>query len=177
MNKETKYPYVLFHINGSLYCLNSQYLSKIRPMPDYEKIPKAPASIMGMFRQDDRIVTLMELRTELGYRSMSSECMEFEEMIDARKQDHLNWLSELERCIQKDEPFLLAKDPHQCAFGRWYYNFHTDNQAVAFHLRKIEEPHRKLHEAAIEVETCAKDHDQCHRAGPVPGLRIDADRM
>ena len=153
MNKETKYPYVLFHINGSLYCLNSQYLSKIRPMPDYEKIPKAPASIMGMFRQDDRIVTLMDLRTELGYRSMSSECMEFEEMIDARKQDHLNWLSELERCIQKDEPFLLAKDPHQCAFGRWYYNFHTDNQAVAFHLRKIEEPHRKLHEAAIEVET------------------------
>ena len=90
MNKETKYPYVLFHINGSLYCLNSQYLSKIRPMPDYEKIPKAPASIMGMFRQDDRIVTLMDLRTELGYRSMSSECMEFEEMIDARKQDHLN---------------------------------------------------------------------------------------
>ena len=84
MNKETKYPYVLFHINGSLYCLNSQYLSKIRPMPDYEKIPKAPASIMGMFRQDDRIVTLMDLRTELGYRSMSSECMEFEEMIDAR---------------------------------------------------------------------------------------------
>ena len=163
MNKETKYPYVLFHINGSLYCLKSQYLSKIRPMPDYEKIPKAPASIMGMFRQDDRIVTLMDLRTELGYRSMSSECMEFEEMIDARKQDHLNWLSELERCIQKDEPFLLAKDPHQCAFGRWYYNFHTDNQAVAFHLRKIEEPHRKLHEAAIEVETCAKNHDQCHR--------------
>ena len=45
MNKETKYPYVLFHINGSLYCLNSQYLSKIRPMPDYEKIPKAPARI------------------------------------------------------------------------------------------------------------------------------------
>lgn len=163
MSEETKYPYVLFKINGTLYCLNSRYLSNICHMPDYEKIPKAPAGITGMFRQGDHIITLMNLRTELGYKSMSDECKEFDMMIDARKQDHINWLVELERCLEEDEPFLLAKDPHQCAFGRWYDSFHTDNQAVAFHLRKIQEPHKKLHEAAIQAENCIKDHDNCHR--------------
>lgn len=164
MIEETKYPYVLFKINDSLYCLNSRFLSNIQQMPSYEKVPKAPASVTGMFRQgDNKVVTLLDLRTELGIKSLADESEEFAAMIDARKQDHLDWLAELESCLEESRPFKLARDPHQCAFGKWYDHFETDNQVVAFHLRKIGEPHKKLHEAASKAEECLKDCDKCRR--------------
>lgn len=163
MDESRKYPYVKFRVDGSLYCMNSRYLSSIRQMPKYEKVAHAPAGVMGMFRQGSRVISLVDLRTELGMNSLSDDCMEFEEMIEARKQDHLNWVKELERSAHAGEPFLLAKNPHQCAFGKWYDSFHTDNQTVSFHLRKIDAPHKKLHRAAQEVEDCLQDCANCTR--------------
>lgn len=163
MDESITYPYVIFKIDGSLYCMNSRYLSSIRQMPAYEKVAHAPASVMGMFRHGDQVVSLIDLRTELGMTSMSQDCEEFEKMIDARKQDHINWVTELERCALSGEPFLLAKDPHKCAFGKWYDSYETDNQTVSFHLRKIDTPHKKLHKAAFDVENCLQDCDNCRR--------------
>ncbi len=161
MEQEIKYPYIIFKIAGSLYCINSKYIQTIVQLPDYSTIPAAPANVTGMFRYRDQVIQMLDLRVTFGLKSISDECRDFEQMIEARKQDHINWVKELERFIEEGGTFHLAKDPHQCALGKWYDNFVTDNSTVAFHLRKIEEPHKKLHLAAEEAERCKKDCDNC----------------
>lgn len=157
MEEDIKYPYIVFKIAESSYCINSRYISTIVQLPHYDKIPAAPANVTGMFRHRDKVIQMLDLRTTFGFKTMSEECQEFEAMIDARKQDHVKWVNELERTIETGEAFKLAKDPHQCALGKWYDQFTCDNSAVLFHLRKIEEPHKKLHHAADEAENCKKD--------------------
>lgn len=163
MSQEIKYPYILFKLDGLLYCINSKYILTIVQMPEYSAVPAAPANVTGMFRYRDQVIQMLNLRITFGMKSLADECREFEEMIDARKQDHMNWVKELERFIEEGGSFQLPKDPHQCALGKWYNRFETDNQAVAFQLRKIEEPHRKLHEAAEEAERCKRDCKNCKR--------------
>ena len=163
MEKEIKYPYILFKIAGSLYCINSKYISTIVQLPDYSKIPAAPANVTGMFKHRNEVVQMLDLRITFGLKSISDECREFEEMIDARKQDHINWVKELEHFIEEGGSFRLAKDPHQCALGKWYDSFKTDNLTITTHLRKIEEPHAKLHMAADEAERCKKDCKNCSK--------------
>ncbi|WP_312504157.1 CZB domain-containing protein [Lacrimispora sp.] len=163
MEKEIKYPYILFKIAGSLYCINSKYISTIVQLPNYSTIPAAPANVTGMFKYRNEVIQMLDLRVTFGLKSISEEYRAFEEMIDARKQDHINWVKELERFIDEGGTFRLAKDPHQCALGRWYDNFKTDNLTIANHLSKIEEPHARLHLAADEADNCKKDCENCQQ--------------
>ena len=164
MEKEIKCPYIIFKIAGSLYCINSKYISTILQLPEYTTIPAAPANVTGMFKYRNQVINMMDLRITFGLKPIVEECKDFEQMIDARKQDHINWVNELERYIKEGGSFTLAKDSHQCAFGKWYDNFTTDNQSIVNHLKKIEEPHEKLHKAAAEAEDCKRDCENCQES-------------
>lgn len=159
MENEIKCPYIIFKLSGSLYCIDSRYVSTIVQLPEYNTIPAAPANVTGMFKYRDQVIQMLDLRITFGMKSIFSEYSEFEQMIDARKQDHINWVREFERYITEGGVFTLAKDSHQCALGRWYDRFSTDNQSVMSHLRKMEEPHEKLHHSAFEAEDCIKNLD------------------
>lgn len=163
MGEDIRYPYIVFKIAESLYCVNSKYISTIVQLPPYDKIPAAPENVTGMFRHRDQVIQMLDLRITFGFKTVADEYREFEEMINARKQDHVHWVDILEQSIENEEPFKLATNPHQCALGKWYDSFETTNSSVLFHLRKIEEPHRRLHEAAVEAERCKKDHESCRR--------------
>lgn len=163
MENERNYPYILFKIADSLYCINSQYIQTIVQLPEYHAIPAAPANVKGMFKYREQVIQLLDLRITFGLKSITDECRDFEQMIDARKQDHIKWVEELERYIKDGGTFGLAKDHHQCALGKWYDHFTTNNHAVAFHLRKLEEPHKKRHNAYTEAENCKKDCKNCNR--------------
>ncbi|WP_124066808.1 chemotaxis protein CheW [Clostridium sp. E02] len=163
MENGIKYPYILFKIADSTYCINSKHIATIVQLPEYSEIPSSPDNVTGMFKYRDRVIQMLDLRITLGLKPISEECKEFEQMIDARKQDHIQWVKELERFINEGGSFNLAKDPHQCALGKWYDSFTTDNAAVIHHLKKIEEPHCKLHKAAEEAEMCMKNCKECQR--------------
>lgn len=163
MENGIKYPYILFKIADSTYCINSKYIATIVQLPEYSEIPASPDNVTGMFKYRDRVIQMLDLRITLGLKPISEEYKEFEQMIDARKQDHIQWVKELERFINEGGSFNLAKDPHQCALGKWYDNFTTDNSAVIHHLKKLEEPHYKLHKAAEEAELCKKNCEECER--------------
>lgn len=170
MENEIKCPYIIFKLSGSLYCINSKHISTIVQIPDYSTIPAAPANVTGMFKYRDNVIQMLDLRITFGIKSVASEFRDFEEMIDARKQDHVNWVKELERYITEGGTFSLAKDSHQCALGKWYDRYTTDNQAVSAHLRKMEEPHEKLHQSAVEAEHCMKnqaDEEQMARLSEI----------
>lgn len=72
-----------------------------------------------------KTIELLDTRTLLNVKSISEEIREFCDMIDARRQDHINWLNKLESCVHDDVEFTLTTDPHKCAFGKWYDHYES----------------------------------------------------
>lgn len=151
-------------VKDQLYAIDSKYVDSIFELhQEITKLPDAGINILGAIPVREKVVPLMDLRMALGIESLEQEQMEFEDMLEMRKHDHINWVDELKRCLAANEEFKLATDPHKCAFGKWYDNYQPTNHSVAFHLRKIEEPHKKLHQSAHDAFACTKDCENCSR--------------
>lgn len=157
-------PFVVFRVEDGLYAMNSERIATIMQLPDIQTIPDAPEDICGLFMFRGQAVPLADLRAVFGRPSLRREYEDFVRMIEERRQDHIRWVEELERSVTESTPFTLATDPHQCAFGKWYDSYQSDNNAINFHLRKIDEPHQKLHRAAFDVTQCERQCESCERA-------------
>ena len=77
--------------------------------------------------------------------------------MSARKQDHINWLKELEASIIEKRAFALATDPTKCAFGKWYYSYKPPTYPIALYLKHFETPHNAIHALAHRVLTLAEN--------------------
>lgn len=154
-------PSIIFKIHGGLYSLNSRYVRTIMQLPEYHPLPEAPQAVPGIFMMRGQPVPLLDMRALFGLSTHNEEYLEAQQMFEQRKLDHIHWMESLEHCAETNEPFELATDPHQCALGRWYDSYHSDNPTLTHHLRQIEEPHRLLHEAALELLACERDCDNC----------------
>ncbi len=80
------------------------------------------------------------------------------EMIQ-KEVDHLNWAGKVNALLTDDTVTKLdvQTDPKQCAFGKWFYSdARKEAEALVPELKEIfaqiEEPHRKLHESAIDID-------------------------
>ena len=72
--------------------------------------------------------------------------------------DHLNWAGQVSDLINNDEVTELhvQTDPHQCAFGKWYYSeARRESEEMVPELKPImaaiEAPHNHLHQSAIQI--------------------------
>lgn len=155
--------YIVFKVDGMSFSVNSGYIDAIMQLPKYERLHGGSPNISGMFPYRGNVIAMFDLRSALGVKSMLKEYEEFVQMMDDRKGDHVHWVEELERTLKVGEPFTLSTDPHKCALGKWYDSFKSDNSAVNFHLRKIDEPHKKLHQAALEAQDCKRLSDERKR--------------
>lgn len=144
-------PSIIFEIGNNLFSVNSKYIAGIMKVPEYTTLPDAPPEVKGMFKNYNGAVIMLDLRAMLKMRSRNDEFKEFCDMIDSRKAEHIRWVDTLEQTTQSGARFPLATDPHKCALGRWCDNFQSDISDVNFHLKKIFEPHTKLHECAVKI--------------------------
>lgn len=76
-----------------------------------------------------------------------------------REVDHLQWTIALNALLtdEKVTSLQVETDPHKCGFGSWYYGEERAQAEklvpqLAGILDQLDEPHRKLHESAIEIE-------------------------
>jgi methyl-accepting chemotaxis protein len=77
--------------------------------------------------------------------------------------DHLNWARKVGH-FQRDERITelgVEKDDHKCGFGQWYYGEDGKNAGEAIPLikgllKRIEEPHKRLHQSSQELENMLK---------------------
>ncbi len=159
-------PWLIFEIKGELYAVNSTFVNYIMTMPDHvTKVPDMDKIHCGLIPFQDSYVSLLSMRTLFGLNTLPEEYEAFKAMIEDRKQDHLHWVSELKRCTYEDEPFTLATDPHQCAFGHWYDGFVSEVQSINSHMTKIDAPHKKLHQTAERIaqyQAQQHDHEKIH---------------
>lgn len=140
-------------------CVESLFLLE----QDVTPTPEGSDVRLGIIPYRGGILPLLDLRPMMGMETRDQEQAAFEQMLDQRKQDHMRWVDELKRCLHSGESFRLATDPHQCAFGKWYYGFRAKNPSVAFHLKKLEEPHAQLHRSALCSLDCLGEADPLRR--------------
>jgi methyl-accepting chemotaxis protein len=80
-----------------------------------------------------------------------------------REIDHLNWARKIGQ-FQRNEKITeldVEKDEHKCKFGEWYYSdarkqAEEEMPEIKELLRRIEDPHTKLHRSAQELEKILK---------------------
>lgn len=157
--------WVLAQVKKSIYAIDGVQVESILVL-DQEiiRLPDSNDLQLGTILFRGGAIPVLNLRCIVGMESRSTEQSKFEQMLDDRKQDHIRWVETLKNSVASGEPFMLATDPHQCAFGQWYDLYEADNQTVAFHLKKIDEPHRNLHHMAVEMLSCKQEHNTCMRA-------------
>lgn len=106
------------------------------------------AGIGGIIFQAEEVIDGNKLRTEITEKEV----------------DHLNWASKVNRFVndEKVNTLEVETDHRECAFGRWYY---SDARRKAEKLipeivpllNSIEEPHKALHKAAVEIKQAYSD--------------------
>jgi len=113
-----KLPFVVFELKRCLYAVSSKNVAAILTTPEVTKIPETPPEVRGVVSVRGKLIKLIDLRVKMGMPSLEQEVGEMVQLLNEREQDHKNWLAELEACVREHRPFKLARDPHQCKFGR-----------------------------------------------------------
>lgn len=144
-------PYVIFRIQDELYAVSSQFVREIVMLPEVSALPNQAPELRGVINLRGKVLPLLDLRTKLGLPSAASELDTLIQLLHDRENDHRNWLSELEASVREHREFKLARDSHACKFGIWYDHFETNNNLLKMVLKKMDEPHQRIHATAGEV--------------------------
>lgn len=140
--------FVILRVGEQAYALPAAQVREMQVLPEVTEVPRAPAHLRGIISPRGEVLPLFDLRRRLGMRSLAEEADELLEILEAREQEHKQWLEELESCIREEREFTLPTDPEKCAFGQWYQNFTTEDLALASVLERLAAPHRRVHEVA-----------------------------
>jgi len=144
-------PWMIVRLKGQSFALPTQEVRELVMKPQITMVPDAPEYVRGVMNLRGRVVTVVDLRKRLGMTPASEEAESFCALMAQRRQDHVNWLTELEASVRERREFKLATDPHKCAFGRWYDAYKPDNVWIGALLGRFAEPHQRVHSTAGEV--------------------------
>jgi purine-binding chemotaxis protein CheW len=154
-------PWVIFRLQKQNFGLPVSSTQEMLVVPEVTPVPKAPPYVRGVINLRGRVMPLLDLRIRLGLPSTLEEKEDLIHQLEAREEDHKKWLTELEASVRERRSFRLTTDPHQCAFGKWYDAFQTDDLRLAGQLIKFDTPHKRIHAVGVEVAQLmsAKDFD------------------
>lgn len=144
-------PWVLLDVAGIVYAISCEHVLSLHQVGKITPVPNSPDEISGVIDFRGQIIQLLNIRYILSIKAAEDEILEFERLMDQRKQDHMTWLETLKDSIVNNKPFSLTTDHHACAFGKWYDNFHTDDTNLMFILAKFDEPHKAIHRVGIDA--------------------------
>jgi chemotaxis signal transduction protein len=166
----SEFPYLLFYLGDEIYAISAEFVREMLLTPSLTALPGADADVRGVINLRGTVVKVVDLRRRLGMKPLVEVIQSFDNMLQLRKQDHINWLNELEDCIRERRDFKLATNPHECQFGRWYYGFKTNNGVLAKFLPRFEDPHNTIHKTAMEALA------ELHKGEPDRALSIIEER-
>jgi purine-binding chemotaxis protein CheW len=143
--------WVLFRLGDQHYGIRTESVIEMVVLRQVEPIPNAPRFVRGVVNLRGQVIPVVDLRKRLGLPSRYDEVKELADMLSEREHDHIVWMEELEQAVKTGERFSKTLDPHACAFGRWYDEYHPDNAAVQQHLLRFYLPHKRVHELGREA--------------------------
>ncbi len=143
----------IVRLREQLFGISTDFISEIFAMESTPAAtPGAPSFVRGVVVHRGRVLTVVDMRKRLDMGSSQNDVQEFCDLMSAREQDHLRWLTELQSSVRERRPFTLALDPHLCAFGKWFDQFHTDDLDRRSALRQLRGPHVEIHGIGAKVE-------------------------
>ncbi len=125
----------------------SQEMKGLRPMPG----GNAAQGLLGMIEFQKSVVPVVDFANALGLKSGVEVADIFVEKLRQFDQDHVDWMAALEKVIKEGGQFSLARDPHECAFGKWYDSFSTHDETLKEILEGFDGPHKRIHALADEL--------------------------
>ncbi len=153
-----------FWIGNSLFAIDLRNVLSIEQEDAViQPTPFEGPGAVGVIKHRGVPVRVFDLADFLGLTSSSEQMTALIETLSAREQDHIDWLDSLEHSIRSDAPFTKARDPHQCAFGKWYDAFESHDEELMEILARFDDPHKQIHSLADRL-LGLKDAGQMHKA-------------
>ena len=144
-------PYVVAGVKDLQLAVSAEYVQEIVRTPRWHVVPNTPRHIRGVINLRGKVLPLVDLRLRMGLPSALEDVEQMIAMLTAREQDHILWLRELLGAVDEGRPFTLARDPTECAFGKWFYNYKPEDIGFASVMYRLEMPHRRIHTIANAV--------------------------
>ncbi len=140
------------YIEDSLYAIPIENVVSLSKETDHvQELPIQAPGLIGISHYQDTVVPVVDIAQRIGVKSGTQGKKELVDALSAREQDHIEWLDALEKSIATGEKFTKARDPHQCAFGKWYDNFETRNEALNEIMAQFATPHEQIHALADKL--------------------------
>ncbi|GJM25695.1 MAG: hypothetical protein DHS20C16_21100 [Phycisphaerae bacterium] len=168
--------WLVFTLTHQKYAIHVDCVRELTRSADHQirSLPQTPDDIVGALSLRGRVITIRDLRTMINLPSLAKETAEITDILEKREEDHVNWINELRSSVHEDREFTLARDPHKCAFGRWYDALIADELAMQtltnsnFTLYRLigqmDAPHKTIHSIADKVTKLVqtKEFDKAH---------------
>ena len=151
MKATGRLPYVIAGVKELQLAVSAEYVQEIVRTPHWHMVPNAPHYIRGVINLRGKVLQLVDLRLRMGLPSALEDVEQMIAMLTAREHDHILWLRELLGAVTEGRPFTLARDPTECAFGKWYYSYKPEDIGFASVMYRLEMPHRRIHAIANAV--------------------------
>ena len=143
--------YALFSIDGKIHGIDSAFVQSFIHLNEVFSIPDKPAYCRGLIRYSDGIIPAIDLRIYLNMKSADMDAEELSQLMKQRKEDHITWMDTLVDAVTNNKSFTLAMDCHDCAFGKWFDAYQTNDIGMKQYLRRFKQPHQKIHSIAQKV--------------------------
>ncbi len=141
-----------FYIEDSLYGIPIEHVVSLSKETDHiQDLPIKVPGLIGVIHYQDTVVPVVDIAKRIGVKSGTEAKQDLITTLSTREQDHIDWIDALEKSITTGEKFTKARDPHQCAFGKWYDKFETRNEALQEILQHFDEPHKQIHSLADKL--------------------------
>lgn len=163
--------YVIVEINKNMYGITTESTVELMnsSVSQITRVSHAPKYIRGVINHRGSIIPAIDARSLMGFQSHQDSVQEIETLLAAHEKEHVDWLLSLKDCAVTGEPFSKATDPNKCTFGKWYEGLHTnanelqkitkDNSAAMAIVDQFDEPHKRIHAIAADVQTYSANGD------------------
>ncbi len=143
--------WVLFRLGRETYGLPTSRIHEMVILGDLVDVPNQPEYMRGVMNLRGDVIPVVDLRRRLGLPHADGQMAELMQLLDDRRQDHINWLDELKQSVQEGREFHGELDPSRCKFGRWLSDYQTENIQLRMLLYQFEAPHRAIHQIGHTV--------------------------
>jgi len=141
-----------FWVGDSLFAMNLEnVLSVEQDSSAIQPDPFQGRGSLGIVKHHGVPVRVFDFAEFLGISSCGEQKEALINTLVAREQDHVDWLNALEHSLKSDEPFTKARNPHQCAFGKWYDRFESRDEELMDIMRQFDTPHKRIHALADQL--------------------------
>lgn len=141
-----------FWIGDELFAIDiANILSITQDLDSLLKTPVKSKGLTGIINYLGNPVAVYNFAEMLSIPSTRELKTELVDLLDAREKDHVDWIDALEKSLKEDVPFEKPRDPHLCAFGKWYDKFETRDEALAEIMTRFDVPHKKIHALADDL--------------------------